>query len=181
MGPLSRRAFSAALVACALTSAHVIAASPTEYQVKAVFLFNFTQFVDWPETSFDSPTAPLVIGVLGDDPFGSTLQEAIAGETVNGRTLELRRYRSIEEVAGCHILFIAPPVKTPLPTLLQELHRRNVLTVSDAREFAKQGGVIEFATVGNRIRLHINLDAAKQANLTISSKLLKPARIVQTN
>jgi hypothetical protein len=154
--------------------------TPTEYQVKAVFLFNFAQFVDWPPSAFASPTSPLVIGVLGNDPFGEALDEAVAGETVNGRPLAVRRYRTIDEIEDCHILFINPSSKTPVPAVLARLRERNVLTVSDAQEFARSGGVIEFITVGNKIRLQINLDAARLANLTISSKLLKPSRIVTT-
>jgi hypothetical protein len=179
MGFLSRRHI-AALLALALAAGPLVAAGPTEYEVKAVFLFNFTQFVDWPASAFASPTSPLVIGVLGEDPFGQTLDEAVAGETVNGRPLAVRRYHAIDEIEDCHILFINPPTQRPLPAVLESLRAHNVLTVSDSREFARAGGVIEFVTVDNKIRLQINLDAAKLANLTISSKLLKPARIVKT-
>lgn len=178
MGLLSRRHF-AALLALALAVGPVTAAAPpTEYQVKAVFLFNFTQFVHWPESAFASPTSPLVIAVLGDDPFGAALDEVVAGETVNGRPLVVRRYRTVEEIEDCHILFISQPTRSLLPMLLQRLRERSVLTVSDSREFARAGGVIEFVTVASKIRLQINLKAADVANLTISSKLLKPATIV---
>lgn len=177
MGFLMRR-LGAALLALVVAFG-TPAAGPTEYEVKAVFLFNFAQFVDWPPTAFANASAPLTIGVLGDDPFGSALDEAIAGESVNGRPLALERYRSIDEVENCHILFINLPAEQ-LAKVLLELKDRNVLTVSDSREFARAGGVIEFVNVANKIRLQINLDAARSANLTISSKLLKPARIVKT-
>ena len=179
MGLLTRRSLLT-LLAGALAAAGLNAAGPTEYQVKAVFLFNFTQFVDWPASAFPTPKSPLVIGVLGDDPFGPTLDEAIAGETVNGRPLEIRRYARAEDVADCHILFINLNAKQRLPDVLERLRGRHVLTVSDSNEFARAGGVIEFVTVDNKIRLQINLDAAKLANLSISSKLLKPSRIVTT-
>lgn len=178
MGLLTRRAFVAALASC--VAAATIAAGPTEYQVKAVFLFNFAQFVDWPASAFATPTSPLVIGVYGHDPFGPALDEAIAGETINGRPLEVRRYSSVDAIDECHILFINSTSKAELAAILDRIRGRNVLTVSDTREFALAGGVIEFVTIDNRIRLQINLDAAKSANLSISSKLLKPARIVKS-
>lgn len=153
-------------------------AAPTEYQVKAVFLFNFSQFVDWPATSFADGRSPLVIGVLGADPFGATLDEIVRGETVNGRQLVIRRYQSVEEVDACHILFIDSSQDEQLDAVLAALKGRNVLTVGDFTGFARRGGVIRFATVGNRIRLHVNLAAAQEAKLTISSKLLRPAQVL---
>lgn len=168
-----------ALLLCAISAAG-LAAGPTEYQVKAVFLFNFSQFVDWPAQAFTDARSPLIIGVLGEDPFGAALDEAVQGETVNGRPLEVRRYQKVEDIDQCHILFINLAPDYPLADLLKRLHDRNVLTVSDAREFAQAGGVIELVTVDHKIRLQINLDAAKLSNLTISSKLLRPARIVTT-
>jgi hypothetical protein len=178
MALLNRRQLLASLAV--LASACVCAAAPTEYEVKAVFLFNFTQFVDWPESAFPDNTSPLIIGVLGTDPFGSVLEDAVAGEQVNGRPLTVRRYSSVEEVDNCHVLFINLSAKERLPQVLQKMRERSVLTVSDSTEFARSGGVIEFVTVGKKIRLQINLDAAKLANLTISSKLLRPARIVSS-
>lgn len=176
MGLLSRWLFCSLLLAFAGMGS----GAPTEYQVKAVFLFNFTQFVDWPDSAFEEPDAPLIIGVLGNDPFGAVLDEIVAGETVRGRPLAVRRYESVTETDGCHILFINLPTMSELSGALERLRMRNVLTVGDAREFASAGGVIEFMSVDNRIRLRVNLDAAKQANLAISSKLLRPATIVKT-
>jgi hypothetical protein len=153
-------------------------AAPTEYQVKAVFLFNFSQFVDWPASSFADGRAPLVIGVLGDDPFGATLDEIVRGETVNGRPLEVRRYQSVEQIDACHILFIERSQDEQLDAVFAALKGRNVLTVGDFAGFARRGGIIRFVTVGNKIRLHVNLAAAQEERLTISSKLLRPAHIV---
>ena len=153
-------------------------APPTEYQVKAVFLFNFSQFVDWPVAAFADGRSPLVIGVLGDDPFGAMLDEIVQGETVNGRPLAVRRYKSIDEVDACHILFIGRSQLGQLDAVVAALKDRNVLTVGDFEGFTSHGGIIRFVTVGNKIRLRINLAAAQQARLTISSKLLRPAHIV---
>jgi YfiR/HmsC-like len=154
-------------------------AVPTEYEVKAVFLFNFSQFVDWPAASFADGGAPLVIGVLGSDPFGATLDEIARGETVNGRPLAVRRYDSVEQIDdACHILFIERSQEERLDAVLAALKGRNVLTVGDFEGFARRGGIIRFVTVGNKIRLRVNLAAAQDAKLTISSKLLRPAHIV---
>lgn len=153
--------------------------APTEYQVKAVFLFNFSQFVDWPPAAFADGRSPLVIGVLGRDPFGAMLDEIVSGETVNGRPLAVRRYESVEQVDACHILFIDRSRDPLLDADLAALKGRSILTVGDFEGFAQRGGIVRFATVGNKIRLRVNLAAAQQAKLTISSKLLRPAEIVQ--
>ena len=154
--------------------------APSEYQVKAVFLFNFSQFVDWPAASFADGRSPLVIGVFGQDPFGGMLDEIVRGETVNGRPLAVRRYESIEQIDDdCHILFVDRSQEEQLDAVLDALKGRSVLTVGDFDGFARGGGIIRFVTVGNKIRLRVNLAAAQEAKLTISSKLLRPAQIVE--
>jgi YfiR/HmsC-like len=152
---------------------------PGEYDVKAVFLFNFSQFVDWPAPAFEDARAPLVIGVLGNDPFGSALEVIVRGQTANGRPIVVQRYTRVEEIGACHILFIGDSEQSRLPQVLAALAGRHILTVGDFDDFAGSGGVIRFVNVGNRIRLHINLQAAKAANLSISSKLLRPSYIVE--
>ena len=152
----------------------------SEYQVKAVFLFNFAQFVDWPAGAFPGPTAPLVIGVLGDDPFGPYLDETVRGETVRGRPLEVRRYRKIEDIRACHILFVSPSEESRLEDILANLRHRAILTVGDGAGFAQRGGMIRFISERNRIRMRINVAAAEAVQLTISSKLLRAAEIVTT-
>jgi YfiR/HmsC-like len=176
MALLNRRQLLASLAV--LASACVYGAAPTEYEVKAVFLFNFTQFVDWPAAAFSDGSSPLIIGVLGSDPFGEALEDAIQGETVNGRPLAVRRYSKVEDIDHCHVLFINLPNNQQLSDVLEQMRERSILTVSDSTEFARSGGAIQFITVDNKIRLQINPHAAKLANLTISSKLLRPARIV---
>jgi hypothetical protein len=158
-------------------------ASPTqgptpEYQLKAVFLFNFAQFVEWPVSAFPDRDAPLVIGILGDDPFGAYLDETVRGERVNDHPLVVKRFRRVEDIEACHILFVSEPGKGRLKPILDSLDGRSVLTVSDVERFAARGGMIGFVTEQHRIRLRINLAAAKAADLTISSKLLRPSEIV---
>jgi hypothetical protein len=152
----------------------------SEYQVKAVFLFNFTQFVEWPASAFPNEKAPLVIGVLGEDPFGLFLDETVQGEKVNGHPLVVRRFQRAEDTGPCHILFINWGKGDKLKQLLADLKGRSVLTVSDAADFARQGGMVRFLTENNKIRIRINLKATKAADLTISSKLLRLAEIVDS-
>lgn len=152
--------------------------SATEYDLKAIFLFRFSQFVDWPPTSFTTAEAPFVIGVLGDDPFGARLDEAVRGERVNSRAVVVQRYRRLEDVGACQILFVAPSERSNFTAILASLQGRSILTVGDSEDFARSGGMIHFLTVDNKIRLRINLDAARAANLAISSKLLRTAELV---
>jgi hypothetical protein len=151
-----------------------------EYQVKAVFLFNFAQFVDWPPAAFAGAEAPLVIGVLGEDPFGNSLDEVTRDETVGRHKLTVRRYRRVEEIETCHVLFISRSEAARLAEIFTALRGRSILTVGDAEGFAQNGGMIRLLMENNKVRLRINVAAAKAASLTISSKLLRPAEIVGT-
>lgn len=167
-----------AFVFAAALRAASSATEAKEYQIKAVFLFNFAQFVEWPPAAFPSPQAPLIIGILGDDPFGSYIDEAVRDEKVNNRPLEIRRFARIEDLTDCHILFICKSESGRLDRILDRLNGKSVLTVSDMDEFSKAGVMIRFVMESSKVRLKINIRAAKQAHLTISSKLLRPAEIV---
>lgn len=149
-----------------------------EYQIKAVFLFNFAQFVQWPSKAFRDPRAPLVIGVLGDDPFGAYLDKLTVGEKIGDHPFELQRFRGADDFSACHILFISRSEANQLDKILARLKGRNILTVSDAENFSRRGGMIRFVTENGKIRLRVNVVEAKEAQLTISSKLLRPATIV---
>jgi hypothetical protein len=167
---------------CFVISAVLLSSGPRlsaetspEYQVKAVFLFNFAQFVDWPPKAFPEPQTPLVIGVLGEDPFGTYLDETVRGENVNNRPLVVQRYRRIGDIKTCHVLFINRSETDRLEQILASLRGRNILTVGDTDDFAQRGGMIQLVTEKNKIRMRINLEVVKAANLTISSKLLRVA------
>jgi len=149
-----------------------------EYQVKAVFLFNFTQFVEWPAAAFPAPNAPLIIGIMGDDPIGPFLEEAIRDEKAGDHPLELRRFQRGEPV-DCHVFYLNRSETNRLGPMLDGLGGKPVLTVSDADFAARRGAMIRFLNENNRIRLRINLEAARRSNLTISSKLLRSAEIVK--
>ncbi|HEX2861137.1 MAG TPA: YfiR family protein [Lacunisphaera sp.] len=149
-----------------------------EYQIKAVFLFNFARFVEWPEDAFPDAAAPLIIGVLGEDPFGSVLDETVGGDQAGARPLQVRRWQRVEDVDTCHILFITKSQAANVESIFTHLKGRSVLTVSDADGPTRHGPMIRLVNENNRIRLKINLEAARAARLVISSKLLRPAIIV---
>jgi hypothetical protein len=170
-----------AVAACALLWQGADAAdSPSEYQVKAVFLFNFSQFVDWPPQAFTSPTEPFVIGILGTDPFGARLDEAVRGERIAERPIIVRRFTKVDEIADCQILFIDGSEAAQLDPIIRTLGHRSILTVSEVDGAAQRGVMVQFVTENNRIRLRINAESARAAGLSISSKLLRLADIVST-
>jgi hypothetical protein len=148
-----------------------------DYQVEAVFLFNFTQFVEWPSSSFADAAAPLAICVLGDDPFDGYLDDTVRGESVAGRTLAVRRYHRVEDAGACHVLFISRSETARSAEIVAALRHRSTLTVSDADAFIERGGMIRFVLVDGHVKLRINIDAVRDAGLTISSKLLRVAEI----
>jgi hypothetical protein len=155
-------------------------AAPTADQVKAVFVFNFSHFVQWPPETFASPSEPFVIGVLGGFQQAALLEEAVRGEQVEGHPLQVRRFASAEEIGDCQILFIADNQGARLEEVLARLNRRGTLTVSDLPGASRRGVMIQLATERSRIRLLINVEEAQAAGLTISSNLLRPAEIVRT-
>lgn len=149
-----------------------------EYQIKAAFLFNFAQFVTWPPDAFTNAAAPFRIGILGEDPFGAFLDETVRNEKVNGHPLVVQRYRSAKDIKDCQILFVSRSESRRVKRILADLKNRNILTVGDMEDLVESGGIIRFSTEKNKIHFQVNLEAAKNANLTISSKMLRLAEIV---
>lgn len=149
----------------------------TEYQVKAAFLYNFAKFIEWPPEALPEGR-PFVIGVLGHDPFGSALDEAVAGKTVRDRRIVVRRFSRIDEAADSHILFIGDSEAENLPRILKRLGPAPVLAVSDLPRFAEQGGMVQLVMEQSRVRFAINVGSMERAGLKPSSQLLKLARIV---
>jgi hypothetical protein len=154
------------------------AAAPTEQQLKAVFVFNFSHFVSWPPGTFAAPDQPFWICLMGSDELAAQLAEAIRGESVDGHPLRLRRTTSAAETSDCHILFADRGHESELPAVFQRPEQRGLLTVSDVEGSARLGVMIELARQDNRIRLRVNLQAARAAGLAISPNLLRPAEIV---
>jgi hypothetical protein len=157
------------------------AAEPSrELQVKAVFLFNFAQFTEWPSNAFAAADSPIIIGTLGNNPFGDFLRSTVTNEVVHGRKLVIQHYQKVEEVKNCHILYIGQSEADRLEHDLSVLKGRPVLTVSDIENAAYHGVMIRLFTEGNKVRLRVNLEEVKAAGLTLSSKLLRVAEVIHS-
>lgn len=150
-------------------------ASPTEYQLKAAFLFNFVKYVDWPAESFAGPEAPFVIGVLGENPFGRELENTLRNKTIGGRPLVQKLVATVEDAKGCHVLFISTSESKRFREIFTRLQSTSTLTVGETEKFLDAGGMINFVIEGKKLRFQINAEAAKNAGLRISSKLLSLA------
>jgi hypothetical protein len=151
-----------------------------EYDLKAVLLYNLVQYTEWPPVVFSTPDSPLVIGVLGRDPFGKSLDEVVRGETNNQHRIVVERYQTVSMARNCHILFISTSEREKLPAILAELKGRPVLTVDDADKLAPRGGMVRlYTSQEGKIRLRVNLTTVKSAGLSLSSKLLRVAEIVE--
>ena len=161
-----------------LLATAVRATAPDEYQVEAVFLLHFTQFVEWPPQAFPAADTPFVIGVLGQDPFGHALDEAVHGETMNGHPLVVKRFSSVNELSPCQILFIDRSAVSQADRVIGSLLHTGTLTVTNFEVPAPADTIIRFLNEDQRIRLRINVEYARNAGLTISSKLLRPSQVV---
>lgn len=150
-------------------------AQPTEYEVKAAFLYNFMKFIEWPAESLANTT--IIVGVLGEDPFGTAI-DAIQSKTIREKKLIIKRIKSFQDVKDCHILFISSSEKKHLSQIFEALKGLSILTVGDTEEFAQRGVIINFYLKEKKVHFEINVEAARRAGLKISSKLLNLAKIV---
>lgn len=182
-GPVSAGFTILLLTALALSAGRGLAAPPEpggfkEYQVKAAFLFNFALFVEWPEAAFSSADAPISIGVLGADPFGTALDQAVEGETVRNRPLVVKRSRKVDDLKTCHVVFVCKSERPQLDQILAGLSASGILTVGDIPDFARRGGCVGFYLDGNKVRFEINASAARKKNLKLCPQLLSLGKIV---
>lgn len=164
-----------ALLLAALHATGLHAAIASEYEVKAAFIYNFTRFVQWPPAR---ASGPLDICVMGEDPFGSAIDEAVAGKSVGERAINVTRIEAIKEAKACELLFISSSEEDALEDILEALGDAPVLTVADMDDFAERGGMINLIKEGSRVRFEINVDALEDAGLRASSRLLRLATIV---
>jgi len=151
-----------------------------EYEVKAVFLLNFANFVTWSPDAFSSPNDPFYICVFGDNPFADALNITIENVTVEGHNVKARYFKDLEELNSCHVLFISHSEEKNLAIILQNIKNQPVLTISDIENFVVQGGMIQFFKHGKKkkIRFYIDPITIKEANLVISANLLRIANII---
>ena len=172
-------AFSAALlVLCAAAVSFGQVRGSQEYQAKAAFLAAFPNFVDWPETAFASEQAPLLICVFGDYPFGTALAHQTRGMNVHGRRVEIRWARAEKDLRGCQILFVSRSEASGYARVFKAVQGTSVLTVGETPDFLASGGAVDFVFDGSNLRFEVNLDAAEEAHLTISSRMLALAEHV---
>jgi YfiR/HmsC-like len=143
----------------------------SEYDVKAAFLYNFGKFVEWPDGAFASTNAPLLIGVYGDNPFGSHLAEVVRNKIINGHPV-IARQVSFSELKNCQILFICRSEQKNIKKILAALDGAGVLTVTEEMDPSQSGVMIDFIVQNDRIRFEIDNSAAEKVGLKISSKLL---------
>jgi len=180
---LSRRLRSLTGIVILLTSCHDVlgqARKSTEYDLKAAYVYNFGKFVRWP-ASVVSAAGEFPLCVLGRNPFGPSLDNTVKGESIEGKSLSVRYMSSVSEANGCRILFVSESEEHRIESILAEVGKRPMLTVSDIPDFVDRGGDIEFVNVGEKIRFKVNRAAAEKSGLTLSSDLLKVAISVKNN
>lgn len=151
------------------------APKPTEYQVKAAYIYNFGKFVKWPPNAAASLDSSFTICMLGDDPFGSALQSSLLGQSIGGKPVVVKHVAKPQDAIGCLILFITAEKNSQLKEILDALRQESVLTVSDMPDFLNRGGMIQFVLEAGRVRFEINRINAENAGLILSSDLLRVA------
>ena len=150
----------------------------SEYLIKAGFIYNFAKLMEWPAPAFPQPTSPIVIGVLGTDPFQGMLDDVLRGKQVNGREFVVKHLKWGDDLRSCNILFVSSSERPHFDELFHLIKGLPILTIGDTPGFAERGGIINFVLEDNKVRFEIDVNAARQANISISSRLLALARIV---
>jgi YfiR/HmsC-like len=167
------------LIAAGLGYERVSFAASPEYQVKAAFLLNFMKFVEWPGAAFTDEKSPLVLGVMGEDPFGGAL-DALEGQIVKNRVVQVKRLSNTDGIRKCHLLYLSTSEEGRIRDIVSAIGDAPVLTVSDGLErFAQQGVSINFILSDNKIRFEINVTVAKKASLSMGTQLLQVAKVVE--
>jgi len=165
---------------CALLAESLAAQTgpSTPYELRALYLFNFAKYTEWPKEAFADSAAPFVLGILGDDPFGKDI-DIINGKQIKNRKLVVRYFSTAEAARDCHILFISPSEKDRVPETLQALSQSSVLTVSEFEGFMDQKGIVNLAEEKKRLVFEINQAAAEKAGLKLDARLLQLAKAVR--
>ena len=154
-------------------------AATVEYEVKAAFIHNFTQFIDWPPGAFEGEKSPFRIGILGSGLIDKPLMD-LNGKKVNQRSLEISRVQNLEKISQYHVIFVNPSENKRTQSILQTLKGTGILTIGDTPGFAEQCGVVNFYLKSGKVRFEVNIEASQRENLKISSRLLRLARIVDS-
>jgi YfiR/HmsC-like len=165
-------------VACPIRAQSPDGSASSEYLIKAGFIYNFAKLMEWPAPTFAQPTSPIVIGVLGTDPFQGMLDEVLRGKQVNGREFVVKHLKWGDDLRSCNILFVSSSERAHFDDLFRLIKGWPMLTIGDTPGFAERGGIINFVLEDNKVRFEIDVNAARQANISISSRLLALAKIV---
>ncbi len=168
----------ALLSLCAAGATVSGAEEPSEYQIKAAFLLNFIRFVEWPADAFKTATDPVVVGILGKDPFDGALDQTVNNKTVNGRPVVIRRFSDATAARSCQVIFLAASETRRMSDITSTVVSRGLLIVGESDGFAERGGMINFILRDNHVRFQINPSAAARAGLKVSSRLLQLADVV---
>ncbi len=160
------------------TEANAETRTAREYRIKAAFLYNFAKFTEWPADKFRDETAPMILCVIGTDPFGPILENTVIRKKIKGRSIIVNRSTTVDNLKTCHVLFVSSSERENLPEIVASLSGAAVLTTGDMDRFAKRGGIIKLTKKGNKIRFEINPKAAKRAGVKLSSYLLSLATII---
>lgn len=150
-----------------------------ESKVKAAFLFNFGKFIEWPAKAFPDAQAPFVFGIVGEDTFGEALETALKDKTIGGRKTTIKRFKTVEDIELCQILFVSPSLEDSFVKVLDRMHGKTVAMVGEREGFAKKGGLFRFFLQEGSVRFEVNPDAANRAGLKVSAKLIQIAVVVK--
>jgi hypothetical protein len=175
-----------ALIAALLTTGQDVRAQSqdpsdsSEYFLKAGFIYNFAKLVEWPTGALGSPSSAIVIGVLGDDSVARIIEDVVSGKKLDGHTFAVKRLKwSKDFVCNCQMLFITARENSHTDEIVAR-KTPSVLTIAETPGFGKRGVMINFILEESKIRFEANVEAARQAGLNVSSRLLNLAKIVQT-
>jgi hypothetical protein len=165
---------------CCLFFIPCVCAQPTakEYEIKALFLYHFTNFVSWPHSAFTGDADPFRICLFGEDPFGKTIDLTVNNQQVDNHPLVVERINDISALRTCHILFIHPSEQVRLEEVLNAIKDYPILTVSEIEGFVTKGGMIEFIKLDNKVGMGINPNALNAVNLKARAQLLKLVKII---
>jgi hypothetical protein len=150
-----------------------------EYEIKAAYLYNFINYIEWPAEASPTAGGTLTIGIVGESPFSGVFS-SLNGKQIKGRTLAVKPIASLKDADACQIVFVFAPAPARAAEVLDQLKDARALTVGEEDGFAARGGVINFTLEHNKVRFEINPDAAKRQGLNISSELLKLAKLVKS-
>ncbi len=154
------------------------AADSKEYQLKAAFIYNFTKFVEWPAHSFAQTNSPIIIGILGKNPFNGELEKIVNERNVNGRSIVVKNLSSPAELGSMHVVFVSAGEEEKWSGVLKSFLKNPILTVGESEKFALNTGIIGFTLQADKVRFEINQDSADEAGLKINAQLLKLATTV---